>query len=479
MKDNSCHFTDFVGDNPKRSFAREALSHASYYACEYCTAHAAQYKDHDENVLKNDVFKQQCSEIQRKIKIIKESPGTSTSNNDDKIRMLTSILNDLQTQQKKYIKHSHLVWPSSTCHGENRTIENIMNIIDENDGEIRRISSDTLQGFTGKSLLLEFPQFDFIHGVPCEYMHTICLGVIKKMLVLTFNLGEKRHRSTTRKLTPPSQFSRRMKNIKVPREFSRRGRNLDISVLKAQELRNIGIIFFPIIVDCIEKEAKEIRLWLLLAFIVRACIIPESEYEIVVKQDILNSSHQFYALYEQLFSVKNCTYNTHVFGSHILDMRTKGPLTMTSAFPFESFYSELRHSFTPGTVSPVKQMLQKVCLRRALSHHCCETSIYLCPKDTQLECNSLIYTFINEKHVIYQIESIDDDNSDILHCLILGRFPVDFPATSGLDWSSVGLYRIGPLSDDIVTVSRCRVDGKVVRVHDFLLTCSTNILREK
>ena len=32
--------THFIGDNPKRAIVREALNHASHYACEYCSAKA-------------------------------------------------------------------------------------------------------------------------------------------------------------------------------------------------------------------------------------------------------------------------------------------------------------------------------------------------------------------------------------------------------------------------------------------------------
>ena len=36
----NCKITKFVGDNPKRAIVREALNHASHYACEYCTSKA-------------------------------------------------------------------------------------------------------------------------------------------------------------------------------------------------------------------------------------------------------------------------------------------------------------------------------------------------------------------------------------------------------------------------------------------------------
>ena len=32
--------THFIGDNPKRAIVREALNHASHYACEYCSVKA-------------------------------------------------------------------------------------------------------------------------------------------------------------------------------------------------------------------------------------------------------------------------------------------------------------------------------------------------------------------------------------------------------------------------------------------------------
>lgn len=106
------------------------------------------------------------------------------------------------------------------------------------------VDPDDLKGFVGKSLLLDIPDFDFIHNVPTEYMHLTCLGAVKRMLVLTFQLGENRTRITTRKLTSPAVFNELMKYIKVPREFPRRIRQLDLAVIKAQELRNILIFFF-------------------------------------------------------------------------------------------------------------------------------------------------------------------------------------------------------------------------------------------
>ena len=33
LKANQCHITDFIADNPKRSFVRDSIAHAGKYAC--------------------------------------------------------------------------------------------------------------------------------------------------------------------------------------------------------------------------------------------------------------------------------------------------------------------------------------------------------------------------------------------------------------------------------------------------------------
>ena len=221
-------------------------------------------------------------------------------------------------------------------------------------------------------------------------MHSIAIGLVKKLLQLCFKVGESRTRITSRKLHEPDTFNTAIMNIKFPREFSRRCRKLDFSVLKAQEMRNIILFMFPLIIESLPKNSPERKLWLLFAFSIRACIIPNSELLLFPMQEVENCMSEFYTLYESLFGVQNCSYTVHVVCSHLLDIRNNTPLTDTSAFPFEIFYSELRHSYAPGTPNTLKQIFQATLLKRILGHHCCKDSIFYSPKDTTLECNSLI-----------------------------------------------------------------------------------------
>ena len=192
---------------------------------------------------------------------------------------------------------------------------------------------------------------------------------------------------------------------------------------------------------------------------IRACVLPENEYANVNVNHIKYCQKIFYVLYEQLFGIQNCTYSVHIVPSHLLEMRSLGPFTDSSAFRFEAFYAELRRAFQPGTVSVVKQMMQNVLLKRLLSKHVCSESIYLSEKDTALESNSLIYIYQNSTHVVYKIKSIENDN---LLCNQLGNHELQFPCTSMLNWSSVGVYRKGGLSSENIVLNRKDVCGKVM-----------------
>ena len=209
---------------------------------------------------------------------------------------------------------------------------------------------------------------------------------------------------------------------------------------------------------------------------VRACILPDEEFQTVSQNAIKNASKDFYHLYAKLFGSKNCTYSIHIVSSHLLQLRLKGPLTETSAFSFESFYGELRRSFVPGTPSPLCQILKNVYLRRALSTHCCQESIYLSNSDTELENNSLIYIFKHGEYEIFKIKNVIEDS---VLCNPVGSFAINFAETPELDWNSIGVLKQGGISDATITLKRDKIAGKVLCVANLFVTCPNNVLFEK
>ena len=368
------------------------------------------------------------------------------------------------------------MWPKTSANGPPRTREEILEIIEKIDNG-QEMTIDEAKGIQGRSVLFDIPYFDFTYDVNVDYLHTLCLGVVKRSVELTFKVSsDSRRRVTKRPLSSPHSFNRQISLVKVVREFNRRVRELDFAVYKGQEFRNILLFFFPLVLNCIEEGEKERDMWLYLTYMIKSCVIPTEEYEHTDLDVLRDCMEKFYDLYERLFGPHNCTYNTHVIGSHLIEMLHHGPFTMTSAFPFESFYGEMRHSFVPGTTSPLKQILSNVLIKRAISNHCCKLPIYISEKDTSMECNSLIYCFENGQFVLYKVVGKDDQN---LLCRKIETMPSHFAETPHLNWSVIGVFNQGEISQAETIIHMSAVKGKLIAVNDLLITCPLNVLREK
>ena len=473
--ENLLKIESFIADNLKRANARRCLNHASLFPCEYCFSRGCHHYSKPKNsAIWQKKLDMKRSIIQARLNLLLNTPGSSR-NEIQTLKTLKKELNDEENNGTR--KKTTIVWLASTRGGEPRTDRKMQDIIQQIQ-ENPNLEKNEKKGVVGRSPLWDIPQFNFVRDIVAEYMHAVCIGVVKRLLELTFSIGETRTRVTKRKLSSPSDFDALMADTKVVRECSRRARKLDFAVMKAQELRNIILFFFVHVLQCIEQNAKERRLWLLLAYIIRACVLPSNEFKYVNLNDIEEASKEFYSLYERLFGPSNCTYNTHIVGSHVIEMRAHGPLTLTSAFGFESFYGEMRQAFTPGTQSPLKQIMEKILIKRALSFHCCNNSIYFSDHDSPLECNTIIYCYENDEHQIYQIIKVQDDN---LLCYKQGKYNFSFKETSdlNLNWSQVGVYKKGGLMQTINVIPKNKVSGKVLHVGEFLITCPLNVLREK
>ena len=408
----------FIADNQKRSVAKNSLGHSSWHPCEYCFSRGV--------------------------------PLTTKTGNT---------------------RRTKITWPASTANGEERTPEKIQDIVDN----LEHLNPRERKGVCGPSALMELENFDIVMDTPCEYLHSMCLGTIKRTVELTFSVGEARPRTTNRKLSDPQQFNVLMLKIKMPKESSRRARELDFAVLKGAEFRNLAIFFFPLVLECIEDGEEERELWLCLAYMVRACVVPSEEFRYININVVEMCSKKFYQLYEKLFGAVNCTYNTHVVFSHVMEIRAHGPLTETSAFSFESFYGELKNCYVPGTPSPLKQAFKKVLLKRVLAH-CCDIPITYSNKETGLQNDTLIYVWKFNKHNLYKIVDILDDDL-ICHPIVTCECSFD---DVDLPWKTVGVFEFVEINyTEFVEIDKHEISGKAILVNDLIITCPLNVLREK
>ena len=478
-----------VFDNLKRATCRCAKNHAARHPCEYCQNGAVTHAVTNQRlatVIERNYARQE-SQISQQLEehINSQQPEEDIYNLR---QQLISIANDKEEKLKK-ITRKQLTWPASTMNGNLRTIENIKEIVNEieNNPSVVKNDPEFCKGIKGRSLFLDQPFFHLINDMPCEYLHGVCLGVGKRLIILCFKVGENKERVTKRKLSDPKLYNDQIESIQVPRETSRRCRNLDIGVMKASEYRNIIILFFPIVINCIEETAEdERRVWLHLAFMIRSCVIPNNEFNCIDTQLIESACKKFYILFEQLFGAINCSYSIHTVPSHLLQIRGNRPLTSKSAFKFESFYGEMRHMFKPRTVSPLKQIIQNCYVKRMLETHYCEKTLYLTPQKTPKpgvkfnpgkECNHLVYIFNNQKYEMYSINKVIDNEH--FQCNVQGKFSANFALTPEYNWSKVGCFKMGPLSEENVIIKRSEICGKVVNVNGYLITCPTNVLHEQ
>lgn len=143
--------------------------------------------------------------------------------------------------------------------------------------------------------------------------------------------------------------------------------------------------------------------------------------------------------------------------------------------------------FQPGTVSPLKQILQNCFVKRLLEHHVCEKETYFSaekkPKpgvkfNPGKENNNLIYTFNEDENIkMYSIIKIIDH--DHFECNPQGKFALNHALAPEYDWSTVGVFKVGPKSEDTKIIRRNDVSGKVLSVCGYLITCPLNVLHEQ
>ena len=235
-----------VLDKPKRSTVLCCKGACAKFPCEYCESSAVPYDIHPKSNAsihkRYDTHARTLSQQLSQLEDMQDNPS-----DNEEIVNLREMLQNVNTEKENELKkvRKKLTWPSSTMTGTPRTLDSIREIANaiESDPDILKSNPDYCKGIKGKSLLLDQPFFNVLIDCPCEYMHLVCLGTVKRLIELTFKVGENRDRITKRKLSPPQMYNEKIKSVQVIRESSRRCRNLDFSVMKAAEFRN-ALIFF-------------------------------------------------------------------------------------------------------------------------------------------------------------------------------------------------------------------------------------------
>lgn len=420
------HIRCIVADAPKRAELRCVKNHQAYYGCDLCKMKAVPFKNKKER-----------------------SKPAWTGTKVDNLRTHEWTLQ--MVQQLESLKKSKKK-------------------VEEKDLE-------RLCGIRGRSVLFDFGYLDVVYDVPPEYMHFVCLGIVKILSTLTFAFSGNRYRrfsSGNAKRIPVSRINSELLKIRVPSEFSRKIRGLDPADWKAEEYRNLILFYFPVLftVASSSRDAESLKIWLTLAFLIRAYVLPEKEFKFVSKSLLQQCQRRFIQKIRKVHGEYNCLYNFHMI-LHLDLIRQHGPLSKTSSFPYESMFSKIRDSFVPGTPNPVKQIFQTMYHRQRLGH-ICKKAVSMAPHETSMTDDSLAYIFNPKGHYeFFKINGVCKETR-LLECkeiYVLER-------ENELPFEKIGVFIIQCISSETVLKQKADLSGKVIRVGKYVLSIPNGVLRE-
>ncbi|XP_040075812.1 uncharacterized protein LOC120837139 [Ixodes scapularis] len=179
---------------------------------------------------------------------------------------------------------------------------------------------------------------DIISLFPLDYMHLVCLGVMRRLLQ-TWVRGRGSLRTTQKE-----KLNRRLKSCaKVfPRHFQRKPRGVDeVDRWKATEFRTFLLYVGPVVLrGLLPDHQYEHFLFLHVAIRILASPAHHVEHNAYAR-DLLRFFVQEYGTVG-LYGARFLTYNVHTLSHLAEECLVHGPLDAFSAFPFESFLGKLK-----------------------------------------------------------------------------------------------------------------------------------------
>ncbi len=222
---------------------------------------------------------------------------------------------------------------------------------------------------------LERLNIDMVYGFGLDYMHLVCQGVMKRLLLLWRG---RRKTKSSRKQRKSSKTTNKSKDLAhrlpaeqqeiinkrisaardfFPVEFQRKGRSLDdIEVWKAVEYRHFLLYSGPIIMrNMLTKEKYDHFLYFHVAI---RLLTSSSTQEVIEYADKMLK--YFVDQFGKIYGSHHLVYNVHSL-SHLANecKFQKGPLDSFCAFPFENYLGQLKNLLR-GTRKPLAQLKKRL-----------------------------------------------------------------------------------------------------------------------
>ncbi|EFN71874.1 hypothetical protein EAG_07199, partial [Camponotus floridanus] len=190
----------------------------------------------------------------------------------------------------------------------------------------------------GCTNLKQIPQLHFIENIPLDYMHLLCLGVMRKCLYM-WTTGDLKVRLQSHKC---QILSSNLENIKhnIPVEFCRKPRSLDyLKQWKATEYRQFLLYTGPVVLrGILSNDLYYHFLTLTVAIRILCCKNVCNDYLNYAEELLIHYVNTFKILYGKY----NMSHNVHGLIHLCDDVRIHGTLDLFSAFKYENFLQEVK-----------------------------------------------------------------------------------------------------------------------------------------
>ncbi|KAI9551042.1 hypothetical protein GHT06_006256 [Daphnia sinensis] len=224
------------------------------------------------------------------------------------------------------------------------------------------LESASVHGILGDTPFLRIPGFDFIAAFVPEYMHSVCLGVVRYFLLLWTVSSYNTEPWFIGKRAILDELNKRLTEIKPPSEITRTPQTLEnIPYWKASEFRSFVLYYYPILQGVLPEPF--FSHFSSLAYSLFGLLQDEIPVNCVRKIEAVLRNFVYEA--ECLYGSQHITYNMHLLthlGKSVIDW---GCLWSTSAFIPEWINGDLQNLFN-GTQNVIDQMAQMYLLRIAI-----------------------------------------------------------------------------------------------------------------
>lgn len=196
-----------------------------------------------------------------------------------------------------------------------------------------------------------------VSGFPHDYMHLVCLGVVRRLFDLWMGTcGKLNYRISSRQVSFISSKLLALKSY-IPSEFARRPRALDERLRwKATELRQFLLYTGPVVLrDVLTTEVYQN--FMLLS--VSIYILASPTYCLLLNDFANTLLRSFVKHFGELYGQGFLVYNIHGLIHLSDDVKVHGHLDLISGFPFENYLKKIKRMVRKPS-SPLQQVIRRI-----------------------------------------------------------------------------------------------------------------------